>query len=268
MPPSKVYLIGEEHVDLRKLARYRRAFERFQPDVISTELSEDLFKSVKEYIPGLVKQFQIPANRIATVQELFLAGGYAAAEHYFRVKDNELKIIFAEDEDMTEAQQAYYQLVTWEKLAEKPTFYNKVWFAALEQRLIKRRDMGDQLIDAQTYSLVDLLQQNDRREIARVSRILDCLYFDEDVPEDDPNCLLFNLPQRNTATIEKLMTLGGAVVHGGGGAHVFGENSLYDQLQERDISVERFSLLDFAFSSFEKSQQYRQEISNLEKQFR
>ncbi len=267
MPPTMVYLIGEEHVDLRKLERYQRAFRLLQPDVISTELNETLLDEIQQDLTRIVEQFQIPRNRVATVQELFLAGGYAAAEEYFRAKEKEPKIIYGDDLISPETQQAYYKLVTWEKLDEKPTFSDRIWFAALQQRLIARREKGNEYIDAQTYSLLDMLRQNDRREITRVTQTLDCLYLDEDDPEDDPNYLMFDLPQRNKATVEKLMRANGIVVHGGGSAHVFGEYTLYDMLQEKGIPVERFSLLDFACSSPKNSQRYKQKISELAEKY-
>ena len=54
MPPTKVYLIGETHFDLRKAERYARAFGRFRPDVITVEASEQTIASYGGFIDGYV----------------------------------------------------------------------------------------------------------------------------------------------------------------------------------------------------------------------
>ena len=204
------------------------------------ELSENLFIDTKRYTDTLIEEKRIPAINRAIVSELFLAGGNHSAVDYFQRKDVQPQIIFGDTLITKEDtfQQAYYELETWEKLSCNPSFSDKVWLAALLTRLEELKSVGYLLIDAQTYTLVNLLQQNDRREIARVSRTLDCLYFDENLPEGDPTFSRFGVPERNAATAEKF----------------------YNILQEKDIPVERFSLFDFTFTDQKRNQQYKKEI--------
>ena len=257
MPPTKVYLIGETHFDLRKAERYARAFGRFRPDVITVEASEQTIASYGGLIDGYVHDHpNVERHRIEFMRCL-CEGSFGPAFYYQRLH-NGVTVVSADYSspslDMevesinSENMPSQLRIAQWKEIATDPSVGSLLLMQAFgidEMFDCARKGINFQC--ATVKRLVEIIKKAAIKQISEVSQIIDCLYL----LDDHENYAAFQCESRDEYAAAKIMEQNGVVVHSGGLDHVFGENfNLYERLKTNGLNVERYQLLDFAYEPF------------------
>lgn len=244
MPPTKVYLIGENHFDLRKSERYARVFDRFRPDVITVEMTEDYIKTNEE---RLSIEFS-SLRRIESIRGLFLLS-YDAAQRYKQAHPCvEVKPIdYAREKRVQElaeidkgSAETLLDLSFWREFISSSDLSLMILTAALgPENIGALAGNGHSINETLFASLIANLQKDDET-FQFMSSMLDCLYLVK--REDDYSKSI----ERDSIMIDEIMKQSGVVVHTGGIGHIYGsDGNMYERMKTQGVDVERYLLIDF-----------------------
>ncbi len=284
--PKKVYLIGEHHWDIQKSARYSRAFEMFDPDVISIEASsnqtEEIFKHFREKVKRATGQNfqdfrrQHPINYRAARN--FVFGIFDIPEAYAKIKSEGVKAVQVAYIDKRQKElsrslsEKYFREEDesaideeWISVAETPLDVDIIIRGALgPERHNRLSFVARTYTTAVMHELIDLLLKGTDIEIETAQTSLDCFYFVKSML----NRGIFTefsselqIEERDAGVLERILSFEGIVVHQCGMYHSHGNyNNLYKKLKDKKVPVERHKLIDFAYPSLAETLRYRKVI--------
>jgi hypothetical protein len=276
--PNKVYLIGENHYDLEKEARYISAINHFKPTTVTIEYD-------KVSIEELELTFESTINKINTVLtlnennvkkfETVSLGNVLAINRHCNENDIPIKLIDLRRAKLRKQIDEMYAhkvdvLKCQKPLTEKNKFLEG--YGHYLEGIIFANAVGEERVNESCkggmfgfenfiHALYDLTLKGTEQELNYAQKWIDC-YYETYVPKDKGEVL--DIEIRDEYTCEQISSLNGTIMHAGGLEHIFGNHfNLYNRLKQKGIDVERYMLIDFSKSNKKELEKYKNSLSPL-----
>ncbi len=256
--PEKIYLIGEHHYDLFRRFRYGNAIDKFNPNVVSLELSKGLQKGDFEIFENLLKSFY-KRNNVELAKDFFLGPDYITScvisdrpnivVSYSDVLQEEVSINIENKlenriDNLTEEEVDKYYKSFISQI--KPLLYtykalNEKFPSSQKSITLFERGFIDQ-------KFLNLLMDGSKDQVYTAQIILDFIYSlnCSKFELGDIACEISEAKKRDDMMIDKLLSLDGLVLHFGGLEHFYGNyDNMYTKLKKKRVPVKRFKLVDF-----------------------
>ena len=243
--PEKVILIGENHFDLDKPNRYRRAFRKFEPDVITIEATKSLITGNTRELENMFNG-KNPTKHQREIMESVRLLCYNLALEYQR-SHNDISVLPIDSVNHCEAkaeeitpETTDYHAQMWEQFFSGQDVIDKMIMDSVGAKFFEElRDRGWTIDQATNIGMYHLVLKSSEIDLREHRTAMDMLYFIGS--ESDPETI-----ERDDVMLESIMQQKGVVLHSGGSHHIFGNyDNLFARIQRENTEVERYKLLDF-----------------------
>lgn len=274
---DKVFLVGEVHFDLDKLNRYQRALDTINPNMVTLERSIDFyedFPSLLRLVRDIEQSDSLTSNKDYAFASLTV-GDVIATYLYSRKQSKNGRRILCEgvdipcqQMDIVRKQLSHYKsTITQDNLSILYTNIVTLNACGLERcnRVKQSLSVPDSTKNALNFeqrSFLDLVKSGSPEEIANAQQWVDCVYLFENINRE--TAPIGSMKKRDQFATKRILKNDGLVVHLGGYGHSYGDyDNLYQQLKRKGVSVERMSLLDFAYGNKEELERYKEQLRPL-----